>query len=313
MPLVGTGPAAARYGAAWRALPGNTRGALWMLGSGLIFSVMAVLVKQLGQAIDTIEVAFFRCLFGLVVLLPFIVTHGRQMLTSSHLRIHAVRAIFGIVAMLCSYYAIARLPLAAYTALSFTKPLFATVLAVIILGETVRWRRWGATAVGFGGVLVMMRPGAEAFDPAALFALGDALSIALLITLIKRVSAGEHPLAMLFYFGLFSVPLAAIPTAFVWRTPDLEQALILVAIGALGAVAQGCFICAFRAGEASAVAPFDYLRLLFAGIAGYVVFAELPDGWMLAGAAVIVASTLYIARREARLGRAARAAESTAN
>jgi drug/metabolite transporter (DMT)-like permease len=305
--------AAARYGAAWRALPGNTRGALWMLASGLLFSLMALLVKQLGQALDTIEVAFFRCLFGLLVLLPFVGVFGREALRTRHLRIHATRAVFGIVAMLCSYYAIARLPLAAYTALSFTKPLFATVLAVLILHEQVRWRRWAATLVGFGGVLLMMRPGAAAFDPAALFALGDALSIALLITLIKRVSASEHPLAMLFYFGLFSVPLAAIPTAFVWRTPDLEQAFILFGIGAIGAVAQGCFIAAFRAGEASAVAPFDYLRLLFAGLAGFLVFAEVPDGWMLGGAAVIIASTLYIARREARLGRVVLRAEGAAN
>jgi drug/metabolite transporter (DMT)-like permease len=301
---------AARCGALWRALPGNARGALWMLAAALLFSLMALLVKALGRSIDTIEVALFRCLVGLVVLLPFIAAlGGRELLRTRHLRIHLTRAVFGIVAMLCSYYAIARLPLAAYTALSFTRPLFATVLAVIILGETVRWRRWGATLAGFGGVLLMMRPGAEAFDPAALFALGDALSIALLITLIKRVSAHEHPLAMLFYFGLFSVPLAAVPTAFVWTTPTLEQALILLGIGTVGALAQGCFICAFRAGEASAVAPFDYLRLLFAGLAGFLAFAEVPDGWMLAGAAVIIASTLYIARREARLGRAAPVAE----
>ena len=109
-----------------------------------------------------------------------------------------------MVAMYCSYYALARIELADFTALSFTKPLFATVLAVIILGEVVRWRRWSATIVGFVGVLIMMRPGTGTFQTAGFFALGDAFSIALLITLVKRLPARETPLGMLFYFGVIA-------------------------------------------------------------------------------------------------------------
>jgi drug/metabolite transporter (DMT)-like permease len=175
---------------------------------------------------------------------------------------------------------------------------------VIVLHEIVRWRRWSATAVGFIGVLVMVRPGAETFNVAALFALADSLSIAFLVTLIKRLPPGETPLGMMFYFGVFSTIAALPPALFVWQWPTTAEWGLLVFIGILGALSQSFWIRAYRAGEASIVAPFDYLRLLFAGIAGYLAFAETVDLWTVLGAAIIVVSTVYIARREARLPRA---------
>ncbi|MFZ5789570.1 MAG: DMT family transporter [Pseudomonadota bacterium] len=297
-----------RLEARWLMLPGNLRGALWMVASGLGFTVMAVAIKFLGSRLDSFQIAFFRCLIGFVAILPFVAGYGPAALKTRSLGIHALRGLFGLVAMFASYYAIARIPLASYTALSFTKPLFSTVLAVIVLQEVVRWRRWSATAVGFLGVLVMVRPGAGTFDWAAIFALVDSLSIAFLVTLVKRLPPGETPLGMMFYFGIFSSAAALPPALWVWQTPGSSEWALLIAIGVLGALAQSFWIRAYRAGEASAVAPFDYLRLLFAGIAGFLVFAESPDLWTLVGAAVIVASAVYIARREARQARAVRAA-----
>ena len=130
--------------------PGNVRGALWMLASGVGFTVMAVAIKILGARLDSFQVAFFRIVFGFIVILPiagyFGMTGGFGFLRTRHLHVHAVRGVLGMVAMYCSYYALARIELADFTALSFTKPLFATVLAVIILGEVVRWRRWSWNA-----------------------------------------------------------------------------------------------------------------------------------------------------------------------
>ena len=286
---------------AWLALPGNARGALWMIGSGIGFTFMALLIKLLGDRLDSFQIAFFRCLIGFLAILPFVAGYGLSALKTRSLGIHLLRGIFGLVAMFSSYYAVARMPLASYTALSFTKPLFSTVLAVIILHEVVRWRRWSATLVGFIGVLVMVRPGAGTFDTAALFALADALSIAFLVTLVKRLPPGETTLVMLFYFGVFSTAAALPPAIFVWRPPTLEEYAFLIGIGVLGALSQSFWIRAYRAGEASVVSPFDYLRLLFAGLAGFLAFAERPDIWTLVGAAIIVVSTVYIARREARL------------
>lgn len=296
-------PAAARFRARWRGLSGNSRGALWMIASGLGFSVMAVGIKLLGHGLDSFQIAFFRVAIGLLAILPFIASAPLAQLKTRHLPVHAVRGVFGLAAMYCSYYAIARMPLADYTALSFTKPLFAVLLAVLILGETVRWRRWTATACGFLGVLVMVRPGAGTFQPAALAALADAFSIAFLITLVKRLPPQETPLGMLFYFGVFGTALAAGPAIYYWQWPTVYEWGLLIGVGVLGALAQSCWIRAFRSGEASAVAPFDYLRLPIAATIAFIGFAELPTLWTLIGAGVIVASTLYIAHRETQVER----------
>lgn len=287
-------------------LSGNSRGCIWMALCGLGFSVMAAFVKMAGQAgINTFEITFFRCLFGFVMLLPFIMKAGLTSLHTQHIKAHVLRSALGIVAMACAYLGIAKLELATYTALSFTKPLFAVVLAVLILKEDVRWRRWAATLVGFLGVLVMVRPGSGAFNPWALLALGDAVSIALLITILKRLPASETPLIMLFYYGVIATILVAPPAIYFWQWPQPVEWLYLVIVGATGALSQYWWILAFKAGEASVVAPFDYLRLLFAGTIGYVIFVELPDHWTLIGAGLIIGSTVYIAQREARIGRAA--------
>ncbi len=286
----------------WSNLSPNIQGALWLLLSCLGFTVMATFVKFAAQEVSPFEITFFRCFFGLLVLAPAIAWHGIGALRTRHLGMHAWRGILGAIAMGCAYFGLSRMPLAAYNALSFSKPLFAVLLAVIILHETVLWRRWAATFVGFLGVVVMMRPGTAAFDPNGLFALGDALCIAILITVLKKLPAYERPLAMLFYFGLVSSPIALTLALPHWTWPGGETWAMLGAIGAIGALSQYWWILAFRAGEASAVAPFDYSRLLFAALFGFAFFAEVPGGWTLAGAALIVASTIYIARREAAAG-----------
>jgi drug/metabolite transporter (DMT)-like permease len=291
-------------------LSGNIRGCIWMALCGLGFSVMAAFVKLAGQAgINTFEITFFRVLVGFLMLAPFVANSGFESLRSQYIKAHALRAVLGFVAMICAYIGIAKLELATYTALSFTKPLFAVILAVVILKEEVRWRRWAATIVGFIGVLVMMQPGSSAFNPWALLAMGDALSIALLITILKRLPASETPLIMLFYYGLIGTLLVTPAAIYYWQWPNATEWFYLVAIGVMGALSQYWWILAFKAGEASVVAPFDYLRLLFAGLIGFVAFSEVPDHWTLIGATLIVGSTIYIAQREARLGRAAKAAD----
>ena len=175
------------------------------------------------------------------------------------------------------------------------------VLAVLVIGEQVRWRRWAATMVGFLGVIVMIRPGSDAFSAWSFLALGDAFSIALLITIVKRLPESETELVMMFYYGVVAIVLSLPLALWVWRWPNAMEWLLLAGLGLIGAFSQYLWILAFRAGEASAVAPFDYLRLLFAGLIGFALFSETPDSWTIGGAAVIVASTVYIARREARL------------
>ena len=218
---------------------------------------------------------------------------------TQHLKIHLTRAVLGGTAVLTGYYAFMKLPLAEVTAISFTVPLFVTVVAVLFLGEIVRWRRWTATGVGFVGVLVVARPFEGAVELATMLAVAMALCIAFSVVLLKRFPAKESQLTMLFFFLVVSGLMAVVPAITEWQNPSMEEWLLLAGVGVMGLISQAIIIRAFRVGEASFVAPFDYVRLLFAGTAGVVFFAETPDVWTYAGAVLIIGSTLYIAHREA--------------
>lgn len=271
-----------------------------MIGASLGFTVNAALVKSLiADQLDVFQVAFVRALFSFAVLLPFMVHAGPAVLRTRCPGLHAIRAFAGSGAMVCGFYAVGHLPLADFTALTFTQPLFVVLLAVAVLGEMVRWRRWLATAVGFIGVLIMVRPGAGSFDPAALMALASAFGIAVAVIMVKRLPQGESHVTMLAYFCMLSLAITLLPALFYWRPPSGAQWLLLAGVGSLGVASQAMIIRAYRCGEASFVAPFDYLKLLLAVIIGFVVFGELPGSWTLLGAAVIVGATFYIARREA--------------
>ncbi|MCB9948258.1 MAG: DMT family transporter [Rhodospirillaceae bacterium] len=286
----------------WEALPDNARGALWVIAASAGFSAMAALVKVLGQSLDSFQIAFFRCLVGLAVLSPLLLRSGLSTLRTTRPVLHLGRAAAGMTAMFCGFYAFTHLPLATATAITFTKPLFMIVVAVLFLGEVVRWRRWTATAVGFCGVLVMVRPGVGTFEPAMLVSLAQALSVAIAVALVKSFPRTEGTLTILFYFAILSTLISTGPALLVWRDPTWEQLGIAVVMGGLGVSSQAAIVRGYRIGEATAVAPFDYSRLLFAAFFGFVLFAEVPDVWTWLGAGVIIASTLYIARREAKTG-----------
>lgn len=305
MSLPAPATVAVRLAGAWQRLSPNHRGALWMIGASLGFTMNSALVKALTTGdqgiggLDVFQVAFARALFSFAVVVPFLLRAGPGALATRYPLTHGIRAFCGAAAMVCGFYAVGRLHLADFTALTFTQPLFVTLLAVILLGEAVRWRRWMATAVGFLGVLIMVRPGASAFDPAALVALLQVLGIAIAVCLVKRLPAGESNATMLAYFCLMSLAITVVPAVLWWTPPSPLQWLLLVAVGGLGVASQAMILRAFRSGEASFVAPFDYLKLILAGLIGFAVFDEVPSGWTLLGAAVIVGAALYIARREA--------------
>jgi len=303
----------ARKSLGWFAsLPGNVRGALWVLASCVLFTLMIVLAKYLGGRLDSMQVAFFRALFGLIVIVPFLVRagHAEGGFRTKVLPVQLARGVIGTLAMLCGFYAITHLPLADAQSLSFARALFLTPLAMLIIGERAGWRRIAATGVGFVGVLIMLRP-TGAIQPAALVALTGAVFVALAIILVKIASRHDHPITLMFYTGAVGVVVSGIPAAYVWVAPDWSEWVLLALMGSTGAAAHNCFIRGYAAGEATAVAPFEYATLIFAAIAGYFVFADVPDIWTGVGAAVIVGSSLYIVRREAKTGKKLASADQT--
>lgn len=286
------------------ALPMPTQGIVWALMGIFLFTFLGVLVKLLGERLDSFQIAFFRSFGAFVVLLPVALIVGpRQAFHTQRLGRHLSRSLTGVMAIACGFYALVHLPLADVTALGFTKPLFLVPLAALLLGETVRWRRTLAILVGFCGVLIMARPGQSGFDPTLGIALADAFISTFSAIHVKKLSETERPLTMVIYMSLFASIFLLIPAVVFWRAPTMEEYVLLGLTGLLGAVGQACIVRAYKIGQATTVTSLDYAKLPLAVFLGWIMFAELPDIWSLCGAIIIIGSTCYIAYREAQLGK----------
>lgn len=285
-------------------LPANVQGTLWLLVAGVLLTAMATLAKVVGQSgIHAFEIAFFRSLIGLVIILPFAFKAGLATFKTKRPVLHTLRIFSSSGVVMCTFYAVVHLPIADAMTLAFSRALFIPVLAVLVLREVVGGRRIGAVAVGFVGVLIMLRP-TGTIEPAAMVAVLGAALGAVTITLVKLLSRTESTTTLLLYYGFGSTILTAIPAALNWVTPDPAQLALLCVMGAVAVTGQSCFIRAFAVGEASALAPVDYVRLIFAAGAGYLVFAEVPDGLSILGALIIVLSSLYLTYQENRATKA---------
>ena len=295
-----------------RNLPPNVQGAFWLVTGGFIFTVTSAMIRLLSTQIESVQTAFFRAVISLIILLPIIAAGKVKPWQSKRIAGHFWRTFMGTLSMVLGFYAVAMLPLADATALAFSQPLFSVVVAALIAGEKVRWRRWTATIVGFLGVLVMVRPGESSLQAGALVALANAATVAISILLVKRLSDSETPLMILTQFAIFSTILLLPPALWVWRWPDAWGWVLAVGVALTATVGQYFWVQAFKAGEMSAVAPFEYLRLPFAVFVGWLLWDEIPVIWTYVGAAIVIASALYIAHREHKLARERRLREQQA-
>jgi drug/metabolite transporter (DMT)-like permease len=281
-------------------MPGNIRGILWLSIGAFLFSITDVVVKQLGRKFDPTELAFFRYGIGMIMLTPVFIKMGVAELKTTRLGLHIVRMSLAMVAQLGIFITVINMPLADATAIFFSKPLFTTVVAVIVISEVVSGRRWIATIVGFVGVLIMIQPGADTINPIALIGIASALAFATANVLIRLLSKTEPPNRILFYYHVGGILVFTGPAIWFWTTPVGIEWVLLISIAVLTTIGMACFVRAFSAGEASAVGPIEYVRLIYAALFGYFLFSEIPSIWTGVGAALIVASAIYIARDEAR-------------
>ena len=292
-------PATAGLARFWLALPANLRGILWLSLGTLLFAIVDVFVKGLGRKFDATEITFFRYMAGFVVLTPLFLRMSVEDMRTRKLGLHAARMSFAFVAQVLIIISVIHLPLADATAFMFSKPLFTTVVAVIVLREIVTGRRWMATFVGFAGVLVMLRPGVTGIDAIALVALAAAFTFAIANVLIRMLARTEPTIRILFYYHIGGVVIFAGPAWWFWTPPVGVEWLLLGGIGVLTTGGMVSFVRAFSVGEANAVGPAENMRLIYAALFGFLVFAEIPTVWTVAGALIIAGSTLFIAREEA--------------
>lgn len=286
----------------FHAFPAPVRGALLMTGTAVSFAVMAILIRLASNQIHAFEIAFFRNLFGLMFMLPWLARgKGLTRLRTPKFGLYTLRAVFGIAAMLSFFWSLTAMPMAGAVALSFTAPLFITIGAALILGETVRARRWTATLVGFAGTLVILRPGFAAAQPAAFAALFAAAAMAGSALTIKVLSRTEPSEAIVTWMVVLMTPLALPAALWVWQTPEPVTWLWLVLIGAFGTLGHMMLTRAMKTADASYVMPFDFTRLPAVALMAWLLFGETVDVWTWAGAAVIFGATVYIVHRETRL------------
>jgi len=277
---------------------GNVRGALWLLLSSLMFALMSTTVHELGQRLPSVEIVFFRTVFLLMLLIPIVVRRGILGMATSRWRLHLFRGLIGAMAIQCGFYAIANMPIADATAITFSRALFITILAMIFLGEKVGIHRWAATIIGFVGILIMLKPGTHGISIAAGAALAGAALVACLSILVRILSSTERNEQIMVFSAVINIFVSAPLTWYFWVKPSATDLAILVLAAVTGFAAQWSMIEGFRVGEASALAPINYTRLIFALIIGFVIFGEVPGFDMLLGSVIVVAATLYTLHRE---------------
>jgi len=286
--------------------PNTLRGATWMLISCAAMAGIAAIARHLASEMHPFMIMFFRLLVAQLCMLPWLFYNGIGILKTERLGLYATRALFTCGAMLTWFTAVATVPITDVTAITFITPIFATVGAALVLRETVRARRWTATAIGFAGAMIILRPGFIELTPGHWMAVASAAFGSITVLIIKSLSRTEDPTKVVFYVGLFLLPVSMILAATVWETPSRHLWIWIAALGPVATFAHITLVKAMSLADASAVLPFDFARLPFAALLGWMAFGEISDMWTWIGAAVIFVSGVYIGRREAQLGRKVR-------
>ncbi len=286
---------------AFARLPGTQLGILLMVASTIGFAAMHAAVRHVSADLHPFEVAFFRNFFGLAAIAPWFLRLGLRPLRTRRFGLHLTRALINVTAMMMFFTAVALTPMAQLQALGFTAPLFATVLAMIILGERVRLRRWSALIIGFFGAMVIIRPGIADVALGSILVLASSATWAFALIAIKILTRTDSSVTITAYMVLLMTPLSLIPASFFWHWPDAGQWVWLFAIGVVGTLSQMAMAQSFRFAEATAVLPFDFSKLIWGTLIGYFVFGEVPDIWTWIGGIIIFAGATYIAYRESQL------------
>jgi drug/metabolite transporter (DMT)-like permease len=280
------------------ALSPEARGALLLVAAVAIFASMDAVAKGLMQRHHPFEVIWARYLGQAVVVALVVLPLAPRALRTRHLKMQLVRSAMLFCATLCGFTAFSVMPLGEATAIFNVAPLMITALAALVLREHVGPRRWAGVAAGFVGALIIIRPGAEAFQPAAVLPLIGAVFFAGYSIATRFLGRDESHLTTLLYTAALGAGVASLFVPLVWTTPTWTDAALMTVMGAIGAVGQFLLILAFNAAPASAIAPFTYAGLLFAALWGFLFFGDVPDGFSAAGAALIVGSGVYVWRRE---------------
>lgn len=269
------------------------------VGATLFGSFMGAGVKLLSDDLHPIIICFYRCLMGLIIITPFVARNNFKALQTDNMRLQFFRALINIISMICWFSAIGMMHFEKATALGFTTPLFTTVLAVLILGEVIRFHRTAALLLGFVGILIIIRPGYMPFEFGTILMLIASFSFSFVLIFVKKLSATDSSLTIIFYHLLYMTPAFFILSLFFWESISFNQLIIFTLMGISGLLSHWCLAQAFKISDTTFVMPLQFTKLIWASLIGFFIFAEQPDIWTWIGGVIIFISVVYITYREA--------------
>ncbi len=270
-----------------------------MLAATLLAAIMNSAARHVSQTVHPFELVFFRNLFAFAFVIPMLWRIGFVSLRTRRPWMHAGRAGLNVVNMMVWFSAISLAPLAEAVALGFTAPIFATILGVLIMKELVGIRRWSAIIAGFAGALIILQPGFDTVQVGHGLVLLASVMWAGVLLIIKSLSRTESSITIVAYMSILMTPMSLIPALFVWAWPTWTELAWLGLIGVCGGAAQYLLAQAFHEADISVVMPFDFGKLVWVALIAFIAFGEVPTWTTWFGGAIIFASGIYIARREA--------------
>ncbi len=282
------------------------RAILLVLAATAMFSVSDTLAKQLSGSLPAIEITWLRWIGFVLIMSPSIVLSGGRTLRTRAPGLQFLRTL-GVLGSAVFFIAgLHYLPIASASAIAFVAPLLVTALSIPFLGEQVGPRRWAAVVVGLIGMLVVIRPGSGTFGLAALLPFLSAVSWAFALIVTRKLGGIDRTSTTMTYSALVGLAALTLAVPFDWVTPSLHHLGLAAAMAIASTAAQFFVVMAYRLGRASVLAPVSYVQLVWAGLLGFLVFGNIPDGWTLIGAGIIMASGIYTAHRERVVARAKR-------
>jgi drug/metabolite transporter (DMT)-like permease len=276
----------------------SMQGMAWMVASGLCFTAVMISVRHVGPDLPAAVSASIRYAMGIVFLAPLLMRSGFRFPRGQNLKLHIWRGVFHGAGVILWFYAMARIPMAEVTAISYTAPIFMTIGAVMFFGETIQVRRVGAIIAGLAGVFIILRPGFETLSSGQLAQLAATPVFAAAMLLVKRLTRSDSPAMIVIMLNFVCLAVLAPIAALTWKTPEIRQ-LGWLAVATVGATAgHYCLTRSYGVADITVIQPVTFLQLVWTMLFGFLLFAETPDIWVFAGGAVILAATTYIAHRE---------------
>ncbi|MBV8653391.1 MAG: DMT family transporter [Alphaproteobacteria bacterium] len=269
-----------------------------VLATGFLFSISDTLSKLLTQTIPVFEIAWLRFGAFVAMVVPAALIQGRAGLRSSRPSLQILRGLGVTGSSIFFNFGVVSLPIADATVIGFASPIFITALSIPLLGEKVGIRRWSAVVVGLIGIIVVARPGAASFNPAAIFPLLSSMSWSIGMIFTRKLSASDPPLAIMAYSAVTGFVVLSLLLPYVWVPPSLTDIALGLCVGIASTSSHWVLIAAYRRADVSLLAPFSYIQIIWASILGFLFFGALPGPTTLVGAAIIAASGIYTAHRE---------------